>query len=68
MAAAIDFIILGDDVEANRDIPNKNIKKGDRGVVVGINCLDSEDYFDIKLTNGKYIYCSCENCWNKVES
>lgn len=67
-----DIIQVGDKVRANRDLPSKSIKKGRQGIVVGINNIDSEDYFDIKLTNDEdipfdeYVYCSCENCWNKI--
>lgn len=59
-------IQLKDLVEANRDIPAKDIKKGDRGVIFGINNIDSEDYFDIELADQRIVYCSSENCWNKV--
>ncbi len=61
-----DQIQLKDLIEANRDLPLKDIKKGDRGIVIGIHCFDSEDYFDIELEDQRIVYLSCENCWNKV--
>lgn len=63
-----EIIQLGSLVEANRDIPNKDIKKGDRGLVIGINNIDSEDYLDIELEDQRIAYCSSENYWNKVKT
>lgn len=63
-----EIIQLGSLVEANRDIPNKDIKKGDQGLVIGINNIDSEDYLDIELEDQRIAYCSSENYWNKVKT
>ena len=62
----MEFIHVGDTVKANRDIPAKKVKAGDQGTVLGVNCLDSEDYLDIQLSEDHIVYCSSENCWNKV--
>ncbi len=61
-----DIIQVGDTVEANRDLPKKDVAKGDKGKVYGLNILDSEIYLYITMENGNRVELSCENCWNKV--
>lgn len=63
----MDEIKVGDLVVANRDLPLRSIKKGDKGTVMRIGCLDSEDYYDIRMETGNAVYMSAENCWNKCE-
>lgn len=52
-------------VVANRDIINRDIVKGAKGVVVGVRICDSELYYDITLDDGRFIAASCENCWSE---
>lgn len=55
----------GDKVQANQDITDKGIAKGDIYTVCFLYFIDGELHFT--LTNGvQYVYYSCENCWNKV--
>lgn len=55
----------GDKVQANREITNKGIAKGDIYTVEEAYWIDSELYFTLK--NGiQYVFFSCENCWDKV--
>lgn len=56
----------GSKVQANRDIPNKLIKKGDKGTVYIVENIDSELYLHIKMDDGGYISPSCENCWDLI--
>lgn len=56
-------IEIGSVVVANRDLPNKNIAKGDTGTVTGITDIDSERYYRIELV-GNYVDLSSENCWD----
>lgn len=63
-----EFIIIGDEVEANRDLPQKGVSKGDRGRVTMVRGFDSESYFDIQMDKGVIVAASSENCWNKVKS
>lgn len=61
-------IQIGDRVKCNRDLPKREIVKGEEGEVIGIQSIDSEDYFDVKLvSDGAVIFTSSENCWDKVE-
>lgn len=64
-------IKVGDYVESNRDIPKKNILKGQVGRVFGGQYIDSEFYLDIECKekdgNEFFVYNSAESCWNKVD-
>jgi hypothetical protein len=61
-------IEIGDEVEANRDIPGKEITKGTKGIVEFIINIQSEIYYDVRLLNAKMIETSSENCWDKITS
>ncbi len=63
----MEYIQVGDIVVANRDIHPKKVKKGDKGIVTEVVCIDSDFYLNIKLSEVHKVYCSNENCWNKVE-
>ena len=60
-------IQIGDRVKCNRDLPQKEVTKGQEGIVELIINIQSEDYFDVRLDNGRMIETSSENCWDKVE-
>lgn len=59
-------ITIGSRVEANRDLPVKQIKKGDKGKVINVKLIDSEIYLDIDMDNKQYVKTSCDNCWNLI--
>lgn len=54
-------------VIANRDILNKFVTKGTEGKVISDEYIDSELYYNIILEDGRFLYTSCESCWDTVE-
>lgn len=61
------MINVGDTVIANRDLPNKGVKKGEKGTVIELAAFDSEAYLTIKMEeSGICVSASSENCWNEV--
>lgn len=60
-------ITVGERVSANRDIPRKNVSKGQTGKVISIEYIDSEAYFNILMDESQeMVFTSSENCWDPV--
>lgn len=64
----IDIILTGDTVKAIRDIPEKGIKKGVIGKVIGITISKCIAFLYIQLENGTHVEFSNEYYWDKVSS
>lgn len=58
---------IGDRVKCNRDLPKRGVVKGQEGVLEFSMILQSENYLDVRLDDGRMIETSSENCWDKVE-
>ncbi len=63
---AVNHIKIGDEVQANRDILNKEVIKDTKGIVEHITNIQSEIYYDIRLSDARMIKTSSENCWEKI--
>lgn len=62
------FFEVGERVAANRDIPNRGVKKGETGVVTLVENIQSDEYLDVLLDeSGLILTTSSDSYWNKVE-
>lgn len=56
---------VGEEVTANRDLPKKDIFRGETGVVESVTCIDSEEYYFLRLADGRHIGPSVVSCWDR---
>jgi hypothetical protein len=63
-----EIIVKGSHVQANRDLPRKFVKKGDKGIVSIIENIDSDLYLHIEMNDGSYVGPSCDNSWELVSA